>query len=299
MSKKKHVDKSRFAYYFIAPYFITFLIFGVYPILYSFYLSFTKWNGMTAKPEFVNIQNYITLFHDKFFFKSISNTLIMWGLNIIPQIIFALILAVILTDEKLKGRDIFRGLYYLPNLVTMSSVAVLFSFILDWKTGALNKILVNMHIISQPVNWLQNITATRSAVAFINWWMWFGYSMIIFMAGIKSISNDVFEAARVDGASKWQTFSKVTLPLIRPTMIYTVITSLIGGLTMFDVPFVLTNGDGSPQGSITTMVIYLYNTAFKNYNYGYGATVGVGLFCLTLVSVVAAYKFLNKNPIYE
>lgn len=299
MGKKKKITKNNYGYLFIAPYFIAFLIFGVYPIVYSFYLSFTKWSGGVESPKFVAFTNFKRLIHDTVFYKSIGNTILMWTVCIIPQIIFALFLAVVLTNRKLKGKELFRGIYYLPNLVTMASVSILFGFILDWKTGALNAILINLHLIKEPIQWLQNIGATRFAVSFINWWMWFGYSMIIFMAGVKAISADLFEAAIVDGANKWQTFKNITLPNLRPTMIYMVITSMIGGMTMFDIPYVLTNGDGSPQGSILTVVMYLYNQSFRNYNYGYGATITVGLFVLLLVAVAFAYKLMTKNSLYE
>jgi multiple sugar transport system permease protein len=299
MIKRKSLDKSHYGYLFIAPYFIAFFLFGIFPILYSFYLSFTKWNGSIAKPSFIKLANYERLIQDTVFFKSIGNTLIMWTVSIIPQMIFAIILAALLTNSKLKGKEAFRGIYYLPNLITMASVAVLFRFLMDWQSGALNRVLMSFHIIGSPVNWLQDVTSTRLTVSFISWWMWFGYSMIIFMAGIKAISEDVFEAATVDGASKGQCFWNITLPLLRPTMVYSIITSLIGGMTMFDVPFVLTNGDGAPQGGILTMVMYLYNTAFRNYNFGYGATIGTGLFLIILVAVILAYKLVNKNESYD
>lgn len=293
------INKNRYAYMFIAPYFIAFSLFGLYPILYSFYLSFTKWGGTKAAPKFIGLTNYERLVKDTMFFTSIKNTLIMWTANIIPQLLFAIFLAVVLTGWKVKGKEFFRGIFYLPNLVTMASVAVLFGFLLDWRTGALNKILMSLNIIDKEVNWLQSTTATRGTVSFINWWMWFGNTMIIFMAGIKTISEEIYEAAIVDGANKWQTFKDITLPLLKPTMLYIVVTSLIGGMTMFDVPAVLTNGDGSPQGSILTMVMYLYNTAFKNYNFGYGATIGSGLFILMLVAVALAYRLINRQSSYE
>lgn len=299
LKARNKINKGKYGYLFIAPYFITFLIFGLFPIIYTFYLSFTKWKGGKALPVMVGFSNYERLIHDTFFFKSIGNTIYMWLLCIVPQMIFALFLAVVLSQYRVRGKEFFRAIFYLPNLVTMASVAVLFRFIMDWQTGALNQILMNLNIIHSPVNWFQSTFATPLTVAFINWWMWFGYSMIIFMSGIKAISNDLFEAAIVDGAGKWQVFSNITLPLIRPTVLYSIITSLIGGMTLFDVPFVLTNGDGSPQGSILTMVMYLYNTAFRNYNYGYGATIGVGLFLIIMVMVAIAYKIINRKPMYE
>lgn len=296
---KKSIKKDNIAYFFIAPFFIVLIIFNIYPIIYSFVLSFMKWDGSQAPETFVGLKNYARLITDKVFYQSIGNTWIMWLGCIIPQMIFALGLAVLLSDKKLKGGNIFRALYYLPNLITMASIGALFSFILDWRSGTLNKILMGMHIIKSPIDWLQSTVYTRSAISFTLWWIWFGYSMIIFMAGIKSIPEDYYDAACVDGASKWQSFRYITLPLLQPTMLYQVVTSVIGGLTIFDIPFVLTSGEGGPKGTTLSMVMYLYNTTFKVNNFGYGATIGVGLFILIGIFVLISFKIVTRKPVYE
>jgi multiple sugar transport system permease protein len=249
--------------------------------------------------EFVGIDNFKKLAQDAYFFKSIGNTLIMWIASVIPQMIFGLGLAVVLTENRLRGKAFFRWIYYLPNLVTMASVGVLFFFLLDWQSGSINMLLMKIGMIKEPINWLQSIACTRGAVSFTLWWIWFGYTMIIFMAGIKAIPEELFEAARVDGANKWQVFWKITLPCLRPTMLYQVVTTLIGGMTMFDVPYVLTGGNGAPQASALTMVMYLYNTAFQNYNLGYGAAIGVGLFIMIVAFVVIAFKLMTKKMATE
>lgn len=289
------IRKDNHGYLFVAPFFIALAVFVVYPIIFSFFLSFHKWDGSLAPMQYVGLNNFKNLAHDPYFLKSIGNTWIMWIVNVIPQMTFGLVLAVILTDKRLKGKAFFRWIYYLPNLVTMASVGVLFFFLLDWQTGSINMLLIKLGLIKEPVNWLQSIGCTRGAVSFTLWWMWFGYTMIIFMAGIKAIPEELFEAARVDGANKWQVFWKITLPSLRPTMLYQVVTTLIGGMTMFDVPYVLTGGNGAPQASALTMVMYLYNTAFQNYNFGYGAAIGVGLFIMIAVFVAIAFKLMTKR----
>lgn len=296
--KISKINKDRYGYAFIAPYFICFAIFGAFAMIYTIYLSFTDFGGI-GDINFIGFKNYAAILKDKFFLKSIANTFILWIISVIPQMICAVVLAVILVQSKLKGKGFFRAVFYLPNLVTMSSVAVLFRFIMDWKSGALNQILISIGIIQEPINWFSKELATQATVGFINWWMWFGYSMIIFMAGIQAISNDVIEAATVDGANGRQMLTKITLPLIKPTIIYSIITSMIGGMTLFDIPFVLTNGDGAPSGSILTMVMYLYNTAFRNYRYGYAATIGVCLFILLGIMVFISYRVMNKKNAYE
>ena len=286
-------------YLFILPFVIGLIIINIYSRFYSVFVSFMKWDGSKSPAVFIGLSNYIRLVHDKYFFMSIGNTWIMWLCGFIPQMVIALWLAVVLNDEHLKGRSIFRAIFYLPNLITMASIGALFSFILDWQTGSLNKLLMSMHIISHKVNWLQSPAATRGTVSFTLWWIWFGYSMIIFMAGLKTISSDYYDAACVDGASKWQSFKYITLPLLQPTILYQVVTSVIGGLTLFDVPFVLSGGNGAPLYKSLTMVMYLYNTAFKNYNFGYSGAIGVGLFIMVAILVGISFKVIYKKKVYE
>ena len=297
---KKAVNKSKarynkYGYFFIAPFFITFLIFQLYPILYSLKISFMKWDGMSSDIKFVALNNYSRLIHDEVFLKSIINTWIIWLGGVIPQIVLGLLLAVILTQSRLKHKGIFRAVYYLPNLVTAASIGVLFAFLFDWQTGSVNRILMAMNIIKEPINWLLDANYSRGIISLTQWWMWFGYSMIIFMAGLKTIPQELYEAAIVDGASKWQSFWQITIPLLKPTILFTVITSLIGGMQVFDVPNAMTKGTGGPDNSTLTMVMYLYNTAFQNNNYGYGAAIGYGLFIIILLFAMLSFKIINRN----
>lgn len=288
-----------FGYLFILPFFIVMAIFIVYPILNTFYLSLTKWDGATVAPEWIGLQNFSRLFKDiatgGIFLKSIKNTWILWGCNVFPQFVAALALAILLTDKtsKLRGKEFFRAIYYLPNLVTMASIGALFSFLLSYPKGAVNEILVAFKILDGPFNFLQNVWATRLSVSTILTWMWFGYTMIIFMAGLKAIPEELFEAARVDGATKWQVFKNITLPQLRPIMTYQIVTSIIGGLSMYDIPAVLTGGTGAPQNSVTTMVMHIYRQGFFNYNLGYASAVAIGLFVHIFIVVAFAVKFMN------
>lgn len=297
--KKSKVNKERYGYYFITPFLIVLFIFVIFPIFYSIFVSFTDWDGTLNAPNFIGIDNYRRLIQDKYFLMSISNTWLLWICGFIPQILFGLILAVILTDKKYKGKAFFRWVYFLPRLVTMASVGALFYFILDWRSGSLNQLLLAIGLIKEPINYLQSPTATRTAISFTLFWMWFGYSMIIFMAGIKAIPEELFEAARVDGGSKWKVFRYITLPCLRPVMVYQVVTSVIGGLTMFDVPYVMSGGTGAPLNSVNTMVMHLYNTTFRRYQFGYGATIGVGLFGMVMVCAGITYMLLMRKSIHQ
>jgi len=298
LNKLRAGDKyGQYGYLFIAPFFLVLAIFTVFPLFYSVGLSFTSWDGGTVDPKFIGIENFLELIKDRTFFKSVGNTLLMWIMNVSPQMIFAIGLAAILTDKyiEIKGKGFFRAIFYLPNLVTMASVGLLFYYILDWNTGSLNMLLIKIGVLSEPFNWLQDEAATRISISFTLWWMWFGYSMLIFMSGIKAISEDLFEAAHVDGANKWQTFWKITIPSIKGSILYNFVTSVIGGLTMFDIPYVLTSGSGAPLESALTIVNYMYNMTFRNNNFGYGATIFVGMFVIVLVFVTIAYKMLDKK----
>lgn len=295
-------SKNGYGYLFITPFFVVFTIFGIYPILLSLYMSFTDFKGVGSPfdANFVGLQQYARLLGDKYFLQAFVNTWKIWGVNIVLQLSIALILSVIFSDIrlKIKGMNFFRAVFYLPNLITVSSVALLFLFILDWQHGALNSLLLKYGLISKPVNWLGQPATAQLSVSLIQTWLWFGHTFIIVFAGIQGISKDYFEAAMIDGANRAQTFFKVTLPLLRPIMLYVVITSLIGGLQLFEIPFLMSqNGLGGPEGSLVTMVLYLFNQAFKYRNFGYAAAVAYGLFIIILAFSMIVFKGMFKEEV--
>lgn len=296
LKRKSKLDKEKYGIYFIIPYFLIFLIFSLYPIIYTFDISLRKWDGMSQNPLFIGLKNYSTLLHDTVFYQSIINTIIMWVSSVIPQMIFALLLAVLFNNmKKLKGKEFFRAVMYLPNLITPAAVAVLFLFLFDWQTGAVNKILLGLNLIKDPINWFMKASSSRGIISLISWWMWFGYSTIIFGAGLNNISEELYESASIDGASHWQSFKSITVPLLKPTILYSAVTSLIGGMQSFDIPYVMTAGQGGPNNKTLTVVMYLYNTAFQNLNYGYGAAIGYGLFIIIVIFSIITFKFVNRN----
>lgn len=294
--KKNRVDKGRYGIYFIIPYFVVFLLFSLYPIIYTLIISLEKWDGMSLSQTFVGLKNYVTLIHDSLFYQAIANTLIMWICAVIPQMIFALLLAVLFNSaKKIRGKEFFRAAMYLPNLVTPAAVAVLFVFLFDWQTGAVNKVLLNLHLIKEPINWFLSEFSSRGIMSLISWWMWFGYSTIIFGAGLNNIPAELYESASIDGATHWESFKSITMPLLKPTLLFAAVTSLIGGMQTFDIPYVMTGGQGNPNNKTLTVVMYLYNTAFQNSNYGYGSAIGYGLFILILIFSIITFKFINRN----
>ncbi|WP_064094279.1 carbohydrate ABC transporter permease [Rossellomorea aquimaris] len=287
---------NRYGYIFIAPFWIIFLIFSIYPVALTFYYSFTNYSG-SGVAEVVGLANYTRLLTDTYFVEAFVNTWKIWGINFALQIGLALILALIFSDMrmKLRGLPFFRSIFYLPNLITISSVALLFGILLDWQHGSLNMLLLKIGLISDPINWLNEPATAQLSVSLILTWMWFGHSFIVVMAGVSGISKDYYEAALIDGANRWQTFTKITLPLLKPILLYIMITSLIGGLQLFDLPMLITDGIGSPDGSLNTMVLYLYNQAFKYNNYGYASAVAYGLFVITLIFSAVIFKGMYGN----
>ncbi|AZB41110.1 sugar ABC transporter permease [Bacillus sp. FJAT-42376] len=287
---------NRYGYFFIAPFWVVFLVFSIYPVALTFYYSFTNYTG-SGTAEVVGLANYTRLLTDTFFVQAFVNTLKIWGINFALQIGLALILAAIFSDMrlKMKGQSFFRAVFYLPNLITVSSVALLFGILLDWQHGSLNVVLMNLGLISDPINWLNEPATAQISVSLILTWMWFGHSFIVIMAGISGISTDYFEAALIDGANRWQTLVSITLPLLKPILLYIMITSLIGGLQLFDLPMLITDGIGSPDGSLNTMVLYLYNQAFKYNNYGYASAVAYGLFIITVIFSAVVFKSMYSS----
>lgn len=302
MFKKKFhnsIDKGRYGYLFIAPFFIVFAVFGLYPIVYNFILSFQKWDGL-AKMTPLGWKNYARLLTDDVFYLSIWNTIRIWIFNFVPQMLTALLLSALFTFNRIRGMKFFRAAYYLPNLITAASVGLLFNLLFDGNKSVANYILQALHVKGAPFSFFNSGAFTSGMTSYIQWWMWFGYTTVIVMAGITTIEGSVYDAAMVDGATKAQTFTKITLPLIRPTLIYMTITSIIGGMQLFDVPTTLTNGTGDPNKSVLTTSMYLYNQGFKNFNYGYASTMSVGLFLVIAILSVFAFRAMqSKEGAYD
>ena len=256
-------DTNKFGYYFIAPFFLVFGIFNLYPTLNTIYLSFFNIAGFKTEGTFVGLMNYSNLLKNTLFIQAIKNTLVLWTINFIPQIIISMILAYWFTNArlKLKGQTFFKSAFYLPNIITAASVAVIFYALFSYPKGPINLLLINFGVLEAPYDFFRNVAFTRGLVSFIQFWMWYGQTAIVLVSGILSIDASLYEAAEVDGATPWQSFRKITLPLLKPITLYVLITSLVGGLQMFDIPLLLTNG--GPNGSVETVMTYIYKQAFQ------------------------------------
>ncbi|WP_122645399.1 carbohydrate ABC transporter permease [Enterococcus mediterraneensis] len=295
-NKGKFEKYNRYGYLFLAPFFIAFLIFQLYPIIYTIFLSFTDLKGWNPVANFIGIDNYTNIFQNAMFLKSIRNTFILWIVNFIPQIGLALLLAAWFTNIKLrlKNTGFFKVVFYLPNIITAASVAVLFYALFSFPMGPMNLVLTELGVLDAPFDFFRSVTGTRLIVSFIQFWMWYGQTTIVLVSGILSIDNSLFESAMVDGASDNQIFRQITLPLLKPILLYTLVTSLIGGLQMFDIPFLLTNGN--PGNSVTTITMFIYKQAFTgSRNFNVAATASVILLLLSIVLSTLLFRFFKEN----
>ena len=290
-------------YFFVLPFVIVFCIFSVYPVLRTLYFSFTNAKiagvGVTS---WVWFDNYKRVFTDKFFWRALWNTVRIWGVNIVLQLGLAFLLTIVFSDikYKIKGLGIFRIIYYLPNLIAATSVAFLFQTLLDWRYGTFNQIIASIYRLFganyTPVDWLGSSATAGVTIAVISSWMWFGNSFIMLMAGVQGISKDYFEAA-IDGAGRWTVFGKITLPLLRPMLLYVAITSLIGGLQMFDLPYLMSNPAGASYNSVYTVVMYLYKFGFTTgtTQTGYASAIAYVLFLIILAVSIIQLKVFNQD----
>lgn len=293
---RKMKKRDNMGYLFIAPFVIVFMTFSIYPVVKTLYFSFTNYTGFN-EPTGVGINNYTRVLTDPIFREALVHTLQIWGINIILQLGLAFLLTIIFSDMKyrMRGLSIFRALFYLPNLIACTSVAFLFKTLLDWQFGSVNQILLSANLIDSPINWLGNPSLSRVVVGVIGAWMWFGNSFILLMAGVQGINKDYYEAAAIDGAGRWKTFGKITLPLLKPIMLYVAITSLIGGLQIFDLPYLFSLGNDKMARSLKTMVMHLYLMAFKNQQVGYAAAIAFVLFFLIAICSVIIYFVMYRK----
>ena len=301
MQKKKAsaiTSYNKWGYFFLIPFIVIFLIFQLIPLVSTVYYSFFENYRSGLKqigPNFVGLGNYAKLLSQKHFLTYFKNTMIMWVMGFVPQIIVSLILGAWFTDPslRLKGQRFFKTVIYLPNLIMASAFAMLF-FALFADSGPVNSILMNVGILAKPYKFMSHVWSVRGLVAFMNFLMWFGNTTILLMAGMMGIDPSLYEAAQVDGATATQIFYQITLPLLRPILLYVVITSLIGGLQMFDVPQALTNGTGDPVRSSMTLIMYL-NKHLYSKNFGLGGALSVLLFIITGIFSLIVFRINTRT----
>lgn len=307
----KSISYAKYGYMFIAPFFLVYCFFQIWPLIQTFILSI-QGNGADAG-TFVGFDNYATILFgsgegmgrrakamQELFLTSFKNTIILWFGNFIPQILLSLLLAVWFTDSKLHipGVGFFKVVMYLPNIITAASVAALFMrFISNSQLSAINTLLMNAG--SDPVSFETSAVWSRGIVMFIQTWLWFGNTMIMMMSGIMGINPSLFEAAAIDGASSGQVLRKVTLPLLRPMVVYTLITSMIGGLQMFDIPYLYHTGAGKINVNLRTVAVFVYEqfragAKVHQPDYGIAGAASVILFIITAALGILVFR-MNRD----
>ena len=302
--RKKGVSYAKWGYIFIAPFFISYAIFTLTPQLLTIYNSFFENYRVGLNqvgPNFVGFENYITLFTPDAngtidILKYTANTLILWLGGAIPQILIALLLALFFTSYRLniRGQQFFKTVIYMPNLIMASAFSMLF-FTLFSTVGPVNQILLDAGWANEPIDFFAMKVTVRGLICVMNFLLWFGNTTILLMAGIMGIDQTLFDAAQIDGASSVQVFFRVTLPLLMPILIYTIITAMIGGLQMFDVPQILTNGGGTPNRTSMTLIMYLYNYLKTSKNYGMSGAISVIIFIITGILSLFVYRSLTRK----
>ena len=295
------VKYNKWGYIFLLPFVIVYAVFQLIPFVSTIYNSFFENYRSGLKqvgPNFIGFDNYAKLLSNADIWKYTENTFFMWILGFVPQIIISLLLAAWFSDPSLriKGQRFFKTVIYLPNLIMAAAFAMLF-FTLFSDTGPMNSMLMQIGLISEPYKFLSHTWSARILVGFMNFLMWFGNTTILLLAGMMGIDTSLYEAAEVDGATATEIFWKITMPLLRPIFVYVLITSLIGGLQMFDVPQILTNGEGAPDRTTMTLIMFLNKHLFSK-NYGMAGALSVILLIVTGVLSFAVYKFTTNQESY-
>ncbi len=291
--RRKSVSYAKYGYIFSIPFVLAFLIFNLYPTLYTAVIGFTDFKGL-GKTTFKFLenpfQNFETILKNPSFQESIGNTFIIWIINFIPQILLALLLTAWFTNNrrKIKGQGLFKVLFYMPNIITSATVAILFNSLFGYPMSPMNDLFMTLGLSDQPINFLIQKWTARGVISFIQFWMWYGSTMIVLIAGVLGINPEIFEASDIDGASGLQTFFFVTLPNLRTILLYTLITSLIGGLQMFDIPKLFLNG--GPDNKTLTASVFIYNQAFSG-SYLYNRASAASMMIFVIIAILSMSVF--------
>ncbi|WP_433007775.1 carbohydrate ABC transporter permease [Kribbella sp. CA-294648] len=280
-SRLTRADVKFAPYFFIAPFFVLFAIFGAFPLIYTGWVSLHDWH-LIGEHTFVGLGNYTTLFSDPDFWNALRNTIGIFVIATVPQLLLALTMANLL-NRKIRGRTFFRMGVLIPNVTSVAAVGIVFGQLFARDVGLVNYVVTTFGL--DAVDWQANTWSSWIAIAVMVDWRWTGYNTLILLGAMQAISKDLFEAAALDGATPRQQFWRITVPMLRPTLVFTVIISTIGGLQLFTEPVIFGNGRmlGGTMGQFQTVAMYMYETAFQRFQYGYGAAIAWSLFGLIVV----------------
>lgn len=272
----------------VSPYIIHLLVFVAFPIIFSLVLTFSRWN-IISPMEYIGLSNYSRILQDRQFWKAVGNTLVFLSIHIPLQIIVAVALAEVL-NQKIKLRPFFRGAFFLPVIVSGVVVSILWQQLLGFDSGIINRMLTSLGL--GRVGWLTDPNWAMPSIAIMATWKNVGLYIVLFLVGLQTVPKAYYEAADLEGATKWQKFWHITLPMINPTIFMVVILSTIGGFSLFIEPYVMTGG--GPLNSTLSAVLYIYKQAFFYYHMGYSATLGIFFAMIVLFVIVIQKKFIEK-----
>ena len=300
MKKNKSFSYAKYGYLFSIPFVVVYAIFSLYPTINTALLGFTNAKGLTGLTDWEFLEwgslfkNFQQVLKNPIFIKSLKNTIILWVVNFIPQISLALILTAWFTSRRneLKGQGLMKVIFYMPNIITAASIALLFNKLFAYPVGPVNSLLQSLGILDAPTEFLASSSSTRGIISFIQFWMWYGHTMIILISGVLGINPELYEAAELDGASGSQMFWKITIPNLKTILLYTMITSMIGGLNMYDIPQLFNKGN--PANSTLTTNMYIYNQAFSG-SYMYARAAAASMIMFIIIAIASIFVFLAFN----
>jgi cellobiose transport system permease protein len=285
-------------YLSISPFFLLFTVFMLVPVLFSFYLAFQKWNGL-GEMEFVGLRNFELLMRDDMFWLSLKNTFLIWFMSTIPTLFLALVVANMLNSAVRFG-GFYRIAYFVPNVTSVVAITIFFGSVFSTNFGLINAVLQGLS--ASPVAWLVNEWTIKIVISTIICWQWTGYNAIIYLAGLQAIPGELYEAAKIDGAGPVQLFFRVTIPMLRPIILFTVVVSTITGMQTFTEPQVLFGlnsannaSSGGPGSAGLTAILYFYREAFNNNDYGYGAAIAWAVFVVILLFTAINWRLVTRR----
>jgi cellobiose transport system permease protein len=285
-------------YVSISPFFLVFVGFNLIPVIFTLYLAFQRWDGLGDR-QFVGLDQFRYLWHDPVFWHALRNTVVIWIFSTFPMLFLSLVIAAML-NARVRFASFYRVAYFLPNVTSLVAITLFFFAVFSSSNGVVN---ATLHWLQLPeVGWLSNSWAIKVVIALLMSWQWTGYNAIIYLAGLQAIPTQLYEAARIDGAGPVQIFFRITIPLLRPIILFTLIVSTVTGLQSFTEPQVLFGStasvnpnSGGPGQAGMTLMLYFYHQAFDNNDYGYGAAIVWALFLLILLFVVINWRLVTRG----
>jgi cellobiose transport system permease protein len=281
-------------YAYVAPFFVLFLVFGLFPLLFTFYVALFNWNPI-GEHTFVGLDNFSRLLDDSRFWNALRNTISIWLISTVPQLLLALGLAHLLNHARLRLATFFRMAVLVPYITSVAATTIVFAQLFDRDYGLLNWLIGLFGF--DHVDFNASVWGSHLVISAMVLWRWTGYNTLLYLSSLQAVPREVFEAAAVDGAGGWKQFRHITVPSLRPIIIFTVVTSTIGGLQIFTEPLLL-----SPTANLTcgtarqcqTLTLFLYEQAFGQFRFGYGAAIGVALFVMVVVLATVNYLLATR-----